>query len=62
MTASLTRANGPGMATATIFGLPIGLQATAAEQYIYVGGSLTVSAGQLEGVYSGEFDLTVNHL
>lgn len=62
MTATLTRANGPGIVTATIFGLPIGLQATAADQYIYVGGALSVPAGQLEGVYSGEFDLTVNHL
>ncbi len=62
MTATLSRANGPGMITATIFGLPIGIQATAADQYIYVGGSLTVVAGQLEGAYSGEFDLSVNHL
>lgn len=62
MTASLTRASGPGLVTATIFGLNIGLRATAPEQYIYVGGSLTVPAGQLEGAYTGEFDLTVNHL
>lgn len=62
MTASLTRASGPGLVTATVLGLPIGLQATAPEQYIYVGGALSVPAGQLEGLYSGEFDLTVNHL
>lgn len=62
MTASLTRSNGPGLVTATVLGLPIGIQATAAEQYIYVGGSLTVAAGQLVGAYSGQFDLTVNHL
>lgn len=62
MTASLTRANGPGLVTATVLGLPIGVRATAEEQYIYVGGSLTVPAGQLEGEYTGEFALTVNHL
>lgn len=62
MTATLSRANGPGLVTATVFGLPIGIQATAADQYIYVGGALTVAPGQLEGVYSGEFDLSVNHL
>lgn len=62
MTASLVRANGPGLVTATVLGLPIGVQATAAEQYIYVGGSLTVAPGQLEGAYSGQFNLSVNHL
>lgn len=62
MTATLSRANGPGLVTATVLGLPIGIQATAADQYIYVGGSLTVAAGQIEGVYSGQFDLSVNHL
>lgn len=62
MNASLTRANGPGIVTANVLGLNIGLRAVAPEQYIYVGGSLTVAAGQLEGSYVGEFDLTVNHL
>ena len=50
------------VAPATVLGLPIGIQATAAEQHIYVGGSLTVAPGQLEGAYSGEFDLSVNFL
>jgi Mat/Ecp fimbriae major subunit len=62
MNASLTRANGPGLITATVLGLPICIRATSADQYIYVGGSLTVGSGQLEGVYSGQFNLTVNHL
>ena len=62
MTASLTRANGPGLVTATVLGLPIGVQATAEEQFIYVGGALTVPAGQLEGAYSGQFELTVSYL
>ncbi|MGN6497678.1 MAG: DUF4402 domain-containing protein [Tsuneonella sp.] len=62
MTATLTRANGPGLLAVNVFGLPIGLKTTANDQYIYVGGSLTVPAGQAEGAYSGTFELTVSYL
>lgn len=62
MTATLTRANGPGLLAVNLFGLPIGLKTTLADQYIYVGGSLTVPAGQAEGAYSGAFELTVSYL
>jgi hypothetical protein len=62
MTATLSRANGPGMANALFAGLPIAVKATAAEQFIYVGGSLTVAGGQAEGAYTGQFDLMLSYL
>jgi hypothetical protein len=62
MTATLNRANGPGLINALFAGLPIAIKSTTAEQFIYVGGSLTVAGGQVEGVYTGQFDLMLSYL
>ncbi len=62
MTASLTHKGTTGLATATVFGLPIGLIATSPDQEIHTGGSLIVAGNQVEGIYEGSFALLVSYL
>lgn len=62
MTASLIHRGTTGLVTATVFGLPIGLRATAADQEIHTGGSLLVAGNQAEGTYEGTFTLMVSYL
>lgn len=62
MTALLSYDAGAGLIDVEVFGLPIGVQATEAEQEILVGGTLLVNSGQAEGTYEGEFSLTIAYL
>lgn len=62
MTASLIHRPTGGLATVTVFGLPIGLVATSAAQEVHTGGSLLVAGDQAEGVYEGSFTLMVAYL
>lgn len=62
MQALLTYDAGAGLLDVVLFGLPIGVRATAPEQEIFVGGTLLVNSGQAEGYYEGEFSLTVAYL
>lgn len=62
MTANLTWAAGDGLIVATVFGLPIGVKATAAEQEIHAGGTMFIPGNQAAGAYEGEFSLTVTYL
>jgi len=62
MTATLSYVAGPGLTGALVFGLPIGQQATATDQYFYVGGNLTVQGTQAPGLYEGTFTLSLAYL
>ena len=62
MQAFLSYDAGAGLLDVVVFGLPIGVRATAPEQEIFVGGTLLVNPGQAEGYYEGEFTLTVAYL
>jgi len=62
MTASLIHKGGAGLATTMVFGLPIGLLATAPDQEIFTGGTLNVAGNQMEGIYEGNFTLLVSYL
>ena len=62
MTASLTHRGTTGLAATSVFGLPIGLIATAPDQEIHTGGALLVAGNQAEGTYEGTFTLMVSYL
>ncbi len=62
MTATLTHRGTTGVAAATVFGLPIGLIATAPDQEIHTGGALTIAGNQPEGTYEGSFTLMASYL
>ena len=62
MTANLTYDSGTGLIDTLVFGLPIGLQATASDQFFHVGGTLFVTAGQATGTYEGTFTLSLAYL
>ncbi|MDZ4308537.1 DUF4402 domain-containing protein [Allopontixanthobacter sp.] len=62
MTASLIHRPTSGLAAVTVFGLPIGLVATAPTQEIHTGGSLVVAGNQADGFYEGTFTLMVAYL
>lgn len=62
MTATLIHRGTTGLAGTTVFGLPIGLIATAPDQEIHTGGALVVPGNQAKGVYEGSFTLMVSYL
>ena len=62
MRATLSYAAGPGLLVVTLLGRPIGFRVTGDTQTIYAGGTLTVPGNQAQGLYQGEFDLTVQYL
>lgn len=62
MTATLTHRGTSGVAAANVFGLPIGLIATAPDQEIHTGGALTIAGNQTEGTYEGSFTLMASYL
>lgn len=62
MTAALVHRGGSGLIPVSVFFLPIGLQATLADQEIFTGGTLNVAGNQMVGTYEGTFDLIVAYL
>lgn len=62
MTANLIYDSGAGLLDTLVFGLPIGLQATASDQFFHVGGTLVVSGTQVPGDYQGTFTLSLAYL
>ncbi|MFN2099021.1 DUF4402 domain-containing protein [Altererythrobacter sp. MF3-039] len=62
MTANLVYDSGTGLIDTLVFGLPIGLQATASDQFFHVGGTLIVSGTQAPGDYEGTFTLSLAYL
>ncbi|MBD3730969.1 MAG: DUF4402 domain-containing protein [Sphingomonadales bacterium] len=62
MTALLSYGTDSSLVTATVLGLPIGVKAMQPEQHFLVGGTLLVGAGQAQGLYEGQFTLSITFL